>query len=390
MFSGGKSKQKLSSYVAGFKAFLEARPDKKPFCFWFGSHDPHRGYAAGSGRQAGKRLEDADLPPFLPDVPVIRSDLLDYAAEIERFDKNLGQMIDMLEQAGQLDNTLVIVTSDNGMPFPRAKANCYEYGIHMPLAIRWTARVPAGRVVDDLIGFVDLTATIYDVAGVEPPAELPIAGRSITNILVSAEQGILDPARDAVYAARERHSSSRYRTLSYPQRCIRTRDYLYIRNLTPERWPAGAPQKYGKGGYARPHEVVQEILGPAHGGYHDIDGSPTLSYLVSHRDDPQIDRYLQLAVARRPAEELFHIRKDPGCVHNLAAKPSFADMKQKLRERLDGYLKQTGDTRMGEEGDVWETYPRYSPLRWFPTPEWARQQPARVPNPLWVEQRRPK
>ncbi len=121
-------------------------------------------------------MTEAEVPPFLPDAPEVRSDLLDYAVEIEWFDHHLGRMLDLLEKAGELDNTLIIVTSDNGMPFPRAKANLYEYGIHMPLAIAWPRAVPAGRTVDDIVGFVDLTATIYDVAGVAPPEATPIVG----------------------------------------------------------------------------------------------------------------------------------------------------------------------------------------------------------------------
>ena len=109
-------------------------------------------------------------------------------------------MLDQLEEAGELDNTLVIVTSDNGMAFPRAKANCYEYGIHMPLAVSWPASAKANRVVDDPVNLIDLTATIYDAAGVDPPTETPIAGRSIRNILESTVQGIVYESRDAVFS----------------------------------------------------------------------------------------------------------------------------------------------------------------------------------------------
>src|SRR5690606_21384278 len=109
--------------------------------------------------------------------------------EIEWFDTHLGRMLEHLESIGQLDRTLVIVTSDNGMSFPRAKANCYEAGIHMPLAIRWGERVPPGRTSSDLIGFVDLTATIYEATGIAPELEYPLAGRSIMNILESDREG---------------------------------------------------------------------------------------------------------------------------------------------------------------------------------------------------------
>ncbi|SMP75873.1 Sulfatase [Neorhodopirellula lusitana] len=182
------------------------------------------------------------MPSFLPDTPEIRSDLLDYCFEVQWFDDHLRKMLDALEAARELDNTLVVVTSDNGMAFPRAKANCYEYGIHMPLAIAWPESFPGNRTVDDVVSLVDVTATLYDTTGVQPPDTTPLSGRSLTNVLTSSRNGTVDPQRDAAFSGRERHSSSRFNTLGYPQRVIRTTEYLYIRNFKPERWPAGAPK----------------------------------------------------------------------------------------------------------------------------------------------------
>jgi uncharacterized sulfatase len=246
-------------------------------------------------------------------------------------------------------------------------------------------------VIDDLIGFVDLTATILDAAGVERPSrEHPVVGRSFRDILLSGEQGVVDPVRDAVYVARERNSSSRFNSLGYPQRGLRTHEYLYIRNLAPERWPAGAPQKYGTGTYAAVEDVRAGSPGPMHAAYHDIDDCPTLRYLVAHHDDPEIGRFLHLAVDKRPAEELYDIRRDPGCLLNLASDPDYVEVTARLRDRLTRYLKETGDPRVSGEGDVWETYPRYSPLRWFPTPPWASEHPDLVPRQDWLEERRPR
>ncbi len=379
-----------TDYAANFARFLEERPGDRPFAFWYGASEPHRAFDSGVGLRAGKKLEDVVVPPFLPDTPEVRSDILDYLFEIEWFDLHLARMLAALEKAGELDNTLVIVTSDNGMAFPRAKANVYEYGVHMPLAIMWPARMPGGRVIDDLIGFVDITATLLDVAGASHPSEeYPLSGRSFKDILLARAGGIVDPSRNGVYVARERHSSVRYNSLGYPQRALRTHDYLYIRNLKPERWPAGAPQKYGTGSYADPADVRARRLGPMHAGYHDIDACPTLDYLVAHHQDPEVTRFLGLAVDKRPAEELYDIRDDPGCLVNLASAPAHAEVTAELRERLTAYLKETGDARVTGNGDVWETYPRYSPLRWFPTPPWALDDPARVPHQEWLEELRP-
>lgn len=380
-----------TDYAANFQDFLGSRPKGRPFVFWYGASEPHRAFEDGVGVRSGKRLEDAVVPPFLPDTPEVRSDLLDYAFEIEWFDAHLARMLEALDDAGELDNTLVIVTSDNGMAFPRAKANCYEYGIHMPLAMMWPARMPGGRVIEDLIGFVDIAATILDVSGATAPADAPpLVGRSFKDILLGTGQGVVDESRDAVYAARERHSSSRFNSLGYPQRAVRTHDYLYIHNFKPERWPAGAPQKYGTGSYAEDEDVVAKNLGPLHGGYHDIDDCPTLRYLVAHHDDPAVRPYLDLAVARRPADELYDVRKDPANLHNLASDPRYGPILNELRDRLMAYLRETGDPRVTGDGDVWETYPRYSPLRWFPTPQWAKDDPGSVPVQEWLEARRPR
>jgi uncharacterized sulfatase len=212
-----------NDYAGNFADFLAQKPKDQPFCFWLGASEPHRGFEKGGGLRLGKKLEDAALSPFLPDTPEIRSDILDYLVEIEHYDSHLARVLQQLEERGELANTLVIVTADNGMAFPRAKANCYEYGIHMPLAIAWPARVPGGRVVDDVVGFVDLTATILEAARVTRPASAPPGvGRSLMKVLTSRQQGLVDSTRTRAFSARERHSSSRPGTLGSPQRALRT------------------------------------------------------------------------------------------------------------------------------------------------------------------------
>ncbi len=346
-------------YAGNFGEFLTTRAKGQPFCFWYGAYEPHTDYEKDSGMKAGKRLEDVVVPSFLPDTPEVRSDILDYCLEIEWFDSQLGKMLGMLEAAGELENTLVIVTSDNGMPFPRSKATCYEYGIHEPLAIRWAAKAPGGRVVDDLVGFVDLTATVLDAAGAKPPTDYPISGRSIMNILDSKDQGLVDPSRTVAWAARERHSSSRYNNWTYPQRALRTPRFLYIRNFEPDRWPLGDPREIKANGN----------LGPVESAYCDIDLSVTRNFMVQHHDDPVIGKFLQLAVAKRPAEELFDITTDPECLKNLAKDPAFEKTITELSGRMTDYLEKTGDPRAHGNGAIWDSYPRYSNIRKFPPPD---------------------
>jgi uncharacterized sulfatase len=106
-----------------------------------------------------------------------------------------------------------------------------------------------------------------------------------------------------------------------------------------------------------------------HGAYHDIDGGPTLDLLTTGANDPFVGKFLQLAVAKRPAEEWFDIVKDRGCLTNLVGNPTFTKVRRELAGQRTDYLKQTGDPRATSTGDIWETYPRYSPIRKFPPPE---------------------
>ena len=348
-------------YAGNFRIFMEERPDGAPFYFWLGTSEPHRAYEKGIGLAAGKRLKDVDVPAYLPDIPEVRSDLLDYAIEIEWFDYHLKQAIEILEQEDELDNTLIVVTSDQGMPFPRAKANLYNDGLHVPLAVRWGNQVPSGRVVDDLVNLADFMPTILEAAGVEHPGDYPVTARSIMHILTSQDEGTVDPRHTATYAGRERHSSSRWDNLGYPQRAIRTQQYLYIRNFAPERWPAGTPRRIDDG-----------ELTPMHVGYHDIDAAPSLDVMTENADDPYFNKYLYLSVGKRPAEELYDIRKDPGCIHNLALDPDYEPVTRSLRNQLMSFLEKTGDPRVIGNAEVWEGYPRLrGPMREFPIPEWA-------------------
>lgn len=361
-----------NDYAANFEEFLRARPAGQPFYFWYGAQEPHREYEPGIGLRRGKRLEDVTVPGFLPDTREIRSDLLDYAVEIEWADAHLGRMLQALERTGELENTIVIVTADNGMAFPRAKASTYDAGIHVPLAIRWGSRVPGGRTVDDLVGLVDLTPTLLEAAGVRHPGTHPMSGHSVMDLLTSGRSGTVRATQRAVFSGRERHSSSRWNNLSYSQRAMREGRYLYIRNFTPDRWPAGDPQSLGDDGK----------LGPMHGAYHDIDASPTLSALVEYYKDrsrPELARFLGLAVDKRPTEELFDLESDPHCLRNLAADPAHSKTRARLAARLEGYLRETGDPRVLGNGEVFEAYPRYSPIRKFPAHgEPERRAPATV------------
>lgn len=335
--AGGRSRNPAGPRFDDFRSFHAASPEDAPFCFWFGSTDPHRGYEKGSGLASGLRLDDVTVPDFLPDVPEVRSDILDYYFEIQRFDRQLGEIVSFLEERDQLANTVVIVTSDNGMPFPRAKADLYDFGSRVPLAVRWPERVPSGRVVSDFVSLVDVAPTILEAAGLRPLPEM--TGRSFLDVLASGNQGRVDPARDQVVLARERHTPWRAGRVGYPMRAIRTDGYLYIRNLEPDRWPAGDPPIFG-----------------------EVDPSPTKDVVREREGTADFGQYFQAAFAKRPPEELYDNALGSSQISNSAGSDSLATVQQSLAERLDEHLLATSDPRALGHPPDWESNPHYGRL----------------------------
>jgi uncharacterized sulfatase len=364
------------NYAANFKQFMEEREEGEPFFFWYGATEPHRRFEQDSWKRRGKSLENVDVPDFLPDHELVRGDLLDYAVEIEWFDLHLMRMIEHLEEIGELENTIIIVTSDNGMAFPRAKANAYEYGVHVPMAISYPAGFPGGRTVEDPISFVDLAPTILELTETDSEGMLPIFGKSIASILKSDKEGIVEDEKDYVLAGRERHSASRYANAGYPQRVMRRGNFLYIWNMKPERWPAGAPQRLvpedTTGALYPMYGIDEEGVHHSDWAFTDIDAAPTKSFIVENHDDEEYGMYFDLAVGKRPEYELFDVVNDPACLNNLANDPEFAGIRDQMDAIMVQDLKLTEDPRLvGPNEGLFDTYPRYSPMREFPKPDWA-------------------
>ena len=361
------------NYFENFKYFMEnIRQKKQPFFFWYGAKEPHRSYEQDSWKRNNKNPDDVNVPDFFPDNGIIRGDMLDYAVEIEWFDLHMQRMLAYIEKIGELENTIVIITSDNGMPFPRAKANDYDYGIHVPLAVRFPKGFPGGRIIDDPVSFADIAPTILELTHTSPEGMLPISGKSIVNILTSDKQGVVDESKKYVFAGRERHSSSRYLNWGYPQRIIRSKDFLLIWNIKPNRWPTGAPQRIKPG-------TTDELL-PMYGidenGKHhsewaftDIDASPTKSFIVENWNNKDIKPYFDLAVAKRSEYEFFDIKNDPYCLKNLAGNPDYADTEKEMKDILIKELVKSKDPHVvGPDKEVFDSYLRYSPMREFPNP----------------------
>lgn len=323
----------VRDYTANFADFLSEKPAESPFCFWFGCTEPHRLYDTGRGIRMGKKLADVEVPPFLPDSEEVRSDILDYFTEIDWFDQQLAGILRTLDERGLAENTLVVVTSDNGMPFPRAKVNLYDWGTRMPLAIRWPSSVPGGRVVENLVSHTDFSPTFLEAAGVPVPSGT--AGRSLLPLLRGESQAV---TRDAVFTAMERHTMCRPDGATYPMRAIRTSQHLYIRNFAPDRWPTGGP-------FLSSNKTL-------HG---DIDGAPTKDFLLSDKGRKTFPEQYRLCVDKRAPEELYDIAADPGQIHNLAGDARYEDIRARLRSRLQSYLEETNDPRI-EGLDPWQSY----------------------------------
>lgn len=323
--------------LANFEDFLAARPPGAPFCFWFGSTEPHRTYDPGIGLRSGKILDDADVPPYWPDVETVRSDILDYYFEIEWYDRQLERLLKKLTLTGELDDTFVIVTSDNGMPFPRAKVNLYDAGVRMPLAMSWGRCIAGGRVIADFVSHADLAPTILEAAGVErPPA---MSGRSLLGMLQSTQSGRIEPGRDYVVTALERHTWCRPDGATYPVRALRTADFLYICNFAPDRWPTGGP----------------DFVSSNRTFHGDVDAGPIKTFMESAECRTRFPRHYELCYGKRPAEELYDLRQDPNQVTNVAAQAAYQKTKSHLRSRLEDHLKRTGDPRI-EGRDPWRSY----------------------------------
>lgn len=218
------------------KRALLGSPEEKPFFFVFGPINVNRPYVADSGEALWGIDPDTLkglIPKFLPDVDDVRRDFADYLGEVLALDLMLGVMLEELEKAGELDDTLVILSGDHGIPgVPRGKTNCYDFAIQAPLLMRWPEKIQAGRLVDDFINLMDLGPTLLQLAGTPIPESMD--GQSFLPQILSEQSGWIDPERNRVFVGRERHfPSAREGNLPYPIRAVRTQDYLYIKNFKP-------------------------------------------------------------------------------------------------------------------------------------------------------------
>lgn len=341
--AGGRTRNPAGKSYSSFDDFWRARPSGRPFCFWLGSNDPHRPFTEGEGRANGHVIPPGRLPPYLPDVPEVREDAADYVSRVERFDQMAGEIVAKLEAAGELDNTLVVMTGDNGWAFPRAKATLYDGGTHVPFAMRLPGRVVRGSRSNVPILLTDLFPTFLEVAGVTNP--LGKASQSLFSRTARQAR-----STDRIITCLERHMDGREMAgQAYPARALRTGKWLYIRNIHPEREPVGKAKLYD------PSRLRTFV----YAGYPDIDASPTKEFIVQHATEPAFRRFFEMAVGKRPPQELYDVEADPANMVNLAGDSRHRNVLRQLDKELTDQLTLERDPRILGTDAFLDTLPSF-------------------------------
>lgn len=337
---GGYKENPAGPDYKNFEEFLTQLPASKPFCFWLGSHDPHRPYFPDLKKTVEFNKSELKVPVWLPDNDIVREDLLDYYAAVKRFDQTVEEAIALLKKNGLYDNTLIIVTSDNGMPFPRVKANAYVASTNIPLVMRWGNHLKKGRL-KEFVSLIDLAPTILDVTNTAIPKSM--TGKSLLPLMST---GKTDKRFDTVFTERERHARVRTNNMSYPIRAVRTKEYVYIENLKPDRWPAGDP-------------VSAEATGP----FGDIDNGGSKKFIVDNRNNPQFKNQVNWSLEKRPAIELYDLKKDTNQLRNVADDPAYNKIKKSLGNSLLQWRRRTEDPLLTTDKDIFDTYPYYGKIK---------------------------
>lgn len=293
--------------VKNFELFLDQRDVGKPFSFWVGSVEPHRPYDMSVENRFASEESYREIPDFLPKNATVGRYISAYLNEVELFDEDVGALYQVLESRGLLENTVVVVTSDNGMPFSRAKTQNYEYGVRVPLVVRWPPVVEPGRRIESLTSLTDLAPTFLDLAGISVPKEM--TGKSLTAVF-EANYGINDPGSTYAFTAFERHSLNireGEKNLRYPRRAVHSKRFAYIRNYYHDRWPVGDPPRFLE-------------------AYPGLLSDPTTR--------KRIEPLFSLHTQKRPAEELYDLSNDPYQLKNIAGLPEYISVQQQLAEVL--------------------------------------------------------
>lgn len=348
-------KKEIFSFVrSNFRRFLDDNKDGKQFFYWFGPHNSHRQWTRGSGKAIWGLDPDSlkgKVPAFLPDVHDVREDLVDYLGEALAWDGMVNELIEELKARGELDDTLVIVSGDHGMPgMPRGKCNLHDFGSMVSLLVSWPKKVKPGRRVDDFVSLMDIAPTVLEATGIESPDHM--LGKSLMDVLTSDQNGVIDPTRDHVIIGRERHvGEARKDRTPYPSRAIRTSNFLLIRNFKADRMPMGDVYKT--------EATAEQLLQDHYLAYPDMDASPTKVFLMTNRESQS--KYFDIAFSVRPEFELYDLKSDPDQINNVAADPDYAKVLRRLTNHMMSELRETGDPRVVGDGSTFDRKPFVDP-----------------------------
>lgn len=300
-------------YERSGKFFSQCKSTGKPFYFMVNSHDPHRPYCNPEKLTRGAAMpsriydpSEVDVPGFLPDLPGVRAELAQYLNSTRRLDDTFGRVMDALDESGFAGNTLVVFLSDNGIAVPFAKCNAWFHSTRTPLLVRWPGVVQEGtsnRV--DFVSEVDFFPTFLEAANVPGPSDLD--GRSFLPLLKGEKQ----EGREFVFTQIDGKAGGD----NVPMRCVQNAKYGYIYN----------PFSDGKHRYRNNNE-----------------GRTMAAMNQAAKADAAIAARIQLFRYRVP-EEFYDLENDPDCLHNLIDSPEHRSAIESLREKLQDWMKATGD-----------------------------------------------
>ncbi len=299
---------------ADIKEFI-TRDQSQPYCLVYTSHSPHQPWKEGDASvyKPGKLT----LKPYQVDTPLQRKALARYYAEVTDFDREAGEVMQAVENAGDPQNTIFMATSEQGPQFPHGKWTCYDTGLRTALIVRWPARVKPGSTTAAMVQYVDVLPTLLEAAGGKPLKNLD--GRSFLNVLTGESQ----QHNDYVYGVHTTRGII-HGSKCYPVRSIRSRTHKLILNLN--------------------HTTTFENTLT-----HNTDaGGYWQSWVEKAKTDPAAAKLVN-AYQHRPAVELYDVTADPYELKNLAGDPSLADIQQKLHEKLEAWMKQQGDEGVATE-----------------------------------------
>jgi len=314
---------------------------ERPFFLYFATSDPHRGSGFADDLpyapdRFGNRPEgypgidpvvydpdEVHVPPYLPDTPTARAELAQYYQSISRVDQGVGRLIEHLKQTGVYDQTLIIYTSDHGIAFPGAKTTVYEPGLLVPFIVRHPD-AGHGQVNDAMVSLVDITPTLLDFAGVEPPDYPQHIGLTALRTQLPAEHGlqgrsllpVLSDTRmegwDEVHASHTFHEIQMY----YPMRAIRDREYKLIWNIA----------------YQLPYPFAS-----------DLWESPTWQDVYAQGPDASFGPRTVNDYIHRAEFELYDMKDDPWESRNLAIDGGYVEVLETYKAKLRAFQRRTSD-----------------------------------------------